>query len=167
MTITTLFFAQICFIATVAILFYASVVDIKRREISNLTVVGVIVVWLAYVACNVITRNAQLTDYIGRVIQALLVFAFLLVSTCVLEKTRRKELVGGGDLKLIGALCLHLSLVDFLIMLIIACVTSIIVSIAVGLTAKKGDRDFIKSFAMPWAPNLSIGYVLVNFGLFL
>lgn len=90
------------------------------------------------------------------VLKACIVPAVLLILVLLVEKLMEREVMGGGDIKLLFALALYLTWVQMLLMLLVACVLGLI--FAAVSQRKRGT-------AMPFGPFLAAAaLVVVCFG---
>ncbi len=158
--------SQLCFLMTLAILIFASYKDIKTRTVSNITILTIVLVWLLLSIYSLLLARTDILEVASKLIQALFVFAIFLAITCILEKVSNKELFGGGDIKIIGALSLNLEISGILLMLLIASIISLLV-IFCRIVFKKNDYEKEIDTTIAWIPCITFGYAIVNVGLFL
>ena len=99
-------------------------------------------------------QTLLLTEIAAPVIRAAFVFAILLALTLLLEKVCKREMFGGADIKILGTSALYINVEQFLLALLIACVSLIV--IAITCKNKRGLRS-----TFPFVVYYCVGYSFV------
>ncbi len=156
---------KICFSITLALLIYGSIIDIKRRSVSNLLILAIASIWIIFNIYICMIGRINVYSILLQVLQAAIIFAILLLLTCFIEKISKTSMLGGGDIKLLSSLSLYLGAVDFLVMMLVACVASIVFATISHLIRGGRGGKFLRS-TIPFVPCITIGFVISSAGLF-
>ena len=130
-----------------AILLALSLTDAAKRIIPNQLLIALAVnrvVWFFALGEEI--------DAVWDVLRAFIVPAALLALVLLAEKLLGREVMGGGDIKLLFALALYLSWAQLLLTLLAGCVAGLIFAVLAG--QKRG-------MAMPFGPFLAAGAMVV------
>lgn len=141
------------FIAFILLIF-ASIQDEKQRRVSDLFPVAICIDWIIFALIGAL--NA-----LNHLLFAFLVFVILLSLTIILEKVKNQELLGGGDIKIISALCLYMSLNSLFVMLFIASISSIVKATYQRHRQKRQGKLYenFSSITVAMVPSITIGFV--------
>ena len=130
----------------IIILIGLSYVDIKIYIIPDgFIIIGII----NYLLFSIIEKNYF--NILNALIRSITIFIFLLLLVLIMNKLLKKESMGGGDLKLIFMLSLYFDLYQIIMIIIIACIISLIY-----LLFKKKDK-------IAFGPALSIASIICLF----
>lgn len=130
------------------ILTIASVQDIKTRTISNIFPVLILLTIVAEVVTSRWISPDPGLDVFKRISFGCVFTVLLILITLFLERMFRREMLGGGDIKILGALSFFTTLSNILYILLIAC----IVGGLYGLISKKN---------FPFVPFITVGYAVI------
>lgn len=139
-------------LATLSVLLFAiAAIDCRTRRIPNVLVVALFVLRLIVLGVDVILgqAGAVLVAFVGSLATAVFFVAGLLLLKGLMERVLHKECVGLGDVKLLGAGCLYLDLVQAMAALAIASVVGIVTALYFRIA--RGDATF------PFGPALCCG----------
>lgn len=131
-------------IAFVSLMVYATVWDIKRREIPPL--VWVMIIFIAFLDFHVI-----------RLLGILATVPLVIIAVWIAPNR-----LGGGDIKLVGATGLLLGLQATNFAMIIGLILQIIIFLVMVCIKKMKKQEF-KGIAYPLAPCLAVGFLVVYF----
>ena len=163
MTISAQFVGYIELLATLALLFYASYEDIQQRIIDDWVTISIAIVWLCGSVCNILLRNCNFLDILLTSVWSLFVLFVLLALAHIFEHHKKRDVVGGGDIKLLAALALYLNLDNFLLMLLISCLSGIILAFIFSrVKIEDGQSNNFMTIELPWIPSITIGFIVVE-----
>lgn len=107
--------AYICLFAAI------SYIDLKIQEIPDgLTLSALIVSIIKFLAFN------NFRGLVNGTISLVCIGAFVLVLSLIMDKILKKDSLGGGDIKLLGALAINFSLLENMLLLILACIFGLV-----------------------------------------
>ena len=128
------------------ILTAVSVTDLRCRKIPNGLILFGIALWLLWLVFGGLTGDVDILPAFLFGIAAAAVFSGVLLFLSLLaDRIFRKETLGGGDIKLIFMVMLHLGFFRGFL-----CLAAALVSGLIFLLVKRGGR-------IPWAPSIAIG----------
>ena len=130
-----------------AILLILSLTDAAKRIIPNQLLIALAVNRVVWFFLRGEDWSAGL-----EVLKALIVPITLLILVLLAEKLMKRELMGGGDIKLLLALALYLSWAQLLLTLLLGCLAGLAFA---ALTRKK------RGMALPFGPFLAAGALAV------
>ena len=133
----------------VGILFAISVVDIKKQIIPDHLLMIAVVVRIGYF---VLIEGVGVKSALGLLWNGLAISLPLLCMVLLAEKRWKRELLGGGDIKLLFVTGIYLGWERNLWALFIAC----LIGIGMGVMQRKKEE---KDRYFPFGPALSIGAV--------
>ena len=136
----------------VVILYIITVTDLQKCIIPNQCILAAVLVRILYFF---IMREGNFRAFLWLLTEGLLVSVPVLLVTLLMEVILKKEVFGGGDIKLLFVIGLYLDLVECLLMLLVACVLGIIGGVAVMKKSKAGG-----SAVFPFGPCLAAGSVV-------
>ena len=116
--------SAIAFLALCALLFAASVTDIRERKIPNWLVASIVGLWLVWRTALIALGVSSLASLASNLAGAIVFAAGLLIVTAVAERLTGKFMMGGGDIKLLAAVSLFLGFNGILVALFVACLIS-------------------------------------------
>lgn len=130
----------------------AALCDLLNSEIPDLIPALAVVFYAARLPFEVGFDGERLGDAAARGVAGAVLIGggMLLLSLCV-DKASGRDTLGGGDIKLLAAVGLHLGAAKGMIALIAACVSGLIRCAARGI----GDGD-----QLPFAPSIAFGVFL-------
>ena len=131
------------------ILFYITWTDLKYRIIPNRCVIAAIFIRFLYF---MITGEGDWRAFFWLVFNGFIVSIPVFLLTFILETLLKKAVLGGGDIKLLFVLGLYLGLEKCLLMLLIACILSIIGTVITMIKSKDGTAE-----TFPFGPYLATG----------
>lgn len=136
----------------VSILYIITLTDLQDCIIPNRCIAAAVLVRVLYF---LITKEGNFRQFLWLLTEGLFVSVPVLLLVLFVEAILRKEAFGGGDIKLLFVLGLYLGLVKCLLMLLVACVLSIIGRmLAIKKSGVKGSVVF------PFGPYLATGSVV-------
>lgn len=133
-----------------AVLIMASAVDIETMLIPDILLIALAVIRVAFA----FMLKENILEWIFRSAIALIIPAALLAFVLLYEKIRCIEAMGGGDIKLFGALSLWLDCRQIILALIASCAIGILVNGGYMLVSKK-------SGAFPFGPYIALAAMAV------
>ena len=116
--------SAIAFLALCALLFAASVTDIRERKIPNWLVASIVGLWLVWRTALIALGAVEPVSLAGSFGGAIVFAAGLLIVTAIAERLTGKFMMGGGDIKLLAAVALFLGFNGILVALFVACLIS-------------------------------------------
>ena len=117
--------SAIAFFALCALLFAASVTDIRERKIPNWLVAAIAALWLVWRIVQRVIGTVPMTHFFTDLMAAFVFALALLALTAIAERITGKFMMGGGDIKLLAAVSLFLGFNGMLIALFAACIVSL------------------------------------------
>ncbi len=171
-------FSLIIYFLFAVLLFVVAILDWNTLRISNVAIVGFIVLWAVWRIGlgigNVIVGADFLTGFLASsplwsvsfadsIISAVLIGGILLVVSAIYEAVTKRRAMGGGDIKLLAVVALFLGIERGILCLLIACVAGIIISLFVprarwgneSMTVEEGRQRVFH--AVPFGPAIAIG----------
>ena len=141
----------------IALLISASKADLQRRMVSNGYPIALALVYAlsAFGQHLLMQQSLPLISIGTQFVFAISIGVFLLVVTVGLEKVQHKELFGGGDIKIVSATCLFLTVEMLMISMLTSCVLFVI-----GSFLKQQERKSWTSVTLPFVPFWTVGFVL-------
>lgn len=100
-------------------------------------------------------------NVLNHLLFAFFVFVILLSLTIILEKIKNQELLGGGDIKIISALCPYMSLNSLFVMLFVASISSLVKATYQRYKQKRQGKlqENFSSITIAMVPSITIGFV--------
>lgn len=138
----------LCF---VSILYIITLTDLQKRIIPNLCVIAAILIRIVYF---LIIKEGNFRMLLWILTEGFMVSVPVFLLTFLMEAILKKEMFGGGDIKLLFVIGLYLSLAECLVMLLVACILGFIGGIIA--IRKIGKRE---SVPIPFGPCLAAGSV--------
>lgn len=132
------------------VLIMISAVDIETRLIPDILLIALAIIRIAFV----LILKGNFLDWLFSSAIALIIPAALLAFVLAYEKIRGIEAMGGGDIKLFGALSLWLDWRQLILALIASCVIGIFINGGYMLIFKKGG-------AFPFGPYIALAAMIV------
>ena len=129
----------------IVFLLWISVTDIQKQIISNKAIGLAIVVRLVY--C-LFTEGVAWQEIVWALLNGIIIAMPLLVLVLVAEKILKKELMGGGDIKLLFVIGMYIGWEKSLVAFFFAC----IIGIVIGLINMRKDRIYF-----PFGPSIALG----------
>ncbi len=149
----------LCYGVLIGVLSVVSWVDIRTRRIPNTFIIALMVLRVGFLVASEMGVLYQplwgAEAFLVGILVAVGVMAFLMVSAWCSGKIWRRESLGMGDVKLIGACCLFLDFEGACVMLVGAALLGCL--FAVGFLLVKKDSTF------PFAPAISLGCCIAWF----
>ena len=138
------------------ILIKASRVDIKTREVPNKFPVGIVFMFAlsAFGSWFVMPESMPITSIATQFVLAIGIGLLLLVVTVGIEKVQNAELFGGGDIKVIAATTLFLSVESFMAAMLASCILFV-----VGALFERRKFDSWSSVTLPFVPFWTAGFM--------
>jgi prepilin signal peptidase PulO-like enzyme (type II secretory pathway) len=137
------------------ILCIVTITDLRRKTIPNRVIlVAILVKFIHTIALN-FSEKSMLTSLLILCFDGLAVSIPLLFLVLFMERIRKKEVMGGGDIKLIFVTGLYLGWEKNLIVLLLASLFGVVF---VLITDKKVDAK--KEDAFPFGPMIAIASVV-------
>lgn len=119
----------------------AAVVDLRTLRIPNIFSLSLFCLWVAWrVAVHFTVAQAPVTFSDG-IIAAVMMGGGLLVFTTVYEMITKKRAMGGGDIKMLAVVGLYLGVGAGLFCLLVACATSLVLSLVLPRLGWEPPRD--------------------------
>lgn len=157
--VSLLFFAGKVVIALMccALLAITSLYDIRHRIVPPRCLAILAVLWFIYVGALVLSDGAACALFYGAygVASGVSIAFALLLFSLAYEQVRKRESLGGGDIKLLAVLALYLGFEGALLCLFAACMIMLICMVGKKVLTKR------VSGCMPFAPFLCVAAVLV------
>lgn len=98
-----------------------SYIDLKIQEIPDMVNLGVLVVSvIKFLALN------NFKGLLNGTISLVFVGVFVLVLSLIMDRVLKKDSLGGGDIKLLGALAINFSMLENMLLLVTACIFGLI-----------------------------------------
>lgn len=138
------------FAALAAVLVLISAVDIETKLIPDILLAALAIIRIAFV----LVLKESILEWGLKSLLALIIPASLLAFVLLYEKVRGKEAMGGGDIKLFGALALWLDWRQLILTLIAACFIGIFINGGYMLVSKKDE-------AFPFGPHIALAAMCV------
>lgn len=143
--------------SSAALIVAACVTDLRRRIIPNWIIVALICIWAVWKLCAWALYGS--TAGVADEIAASCLFGGGLFAFGILyERITGKTGMGGGDVKLMGAVALYLGIYGSTVCLLAACALSIPLAAIVPRTRFAQPDE--KAGALPFAPALAIGALI-------
>ncbi len=124
------------FLALFALLMVGAVIDIRRRIVPNKLLFVCAVVWILWRGALAVYAPATLAETATLAAGSLAFGVCLLGFSVVYERFRKREALGGGDIKLLTVICLFIGVPYTLGMLFLACLISLIYGLALRKTTR-------------------------------
>ncbi|OGS45663.1 MAG: hypothetical protein A2539_07255 [Elusimicrobia bacterium RIFOXYD2_FULL_34_15] len=131
-----------------------SIIDIHLKTIPDFLSISLIFIGVISSPWNPVIKNNLLNSLIGTISGGLLLFAIAVIGS----KIYKKEVMGGGDIKLLAAGGSFLGAYNIFYSFLIACFLGGIIGLILILIKKKKSSDFI-----PFGPYISVGIILIFF----
>ena len=131
------------------ILFVVSASDLRQFEIPDRPLISGILLWLLWLIPGGLLKDMDvLYTALSGGLAAVCFCAVLLVLSLAMDHLFRKETLGGGDIKLIFMVMLHLGILRGFLCLILSLVSGLLFILI------RRDRR------IPWAPSITIGTLI-------
>lgn len=134
----------------ICVLYLISVTDIYEQIIPDSCLVAAVVV---RILCFLLLEEVSLFSALAFVGNGLSISLPMLILVLIMEKIKKMEVMGGGDIKLLFVMGIYLGWANNLLALFLGCVTAIVVTY---IKQKKEDENAYIAFG----PFLSTGAVL-------
>ena len=138
-------------VAICGLLAAISVIDVRRRIVPNGLIVAIVGVQVAYLLLSAQDCARAAHVLVQRGGESLAVMGVLLAACVVADRVLGSENLGGGDVKLIGALAFVLGLRGLFVALFAASLFALAISAALRRTARE---------TFPFCPYLSCGCLM-------
>lgn len=137
------------YLLLVLIFIYVSCYDYETMEIPFPFIIAGIVIRIVFILISGDIKGEAIKSAIG----AVCVTVPLLVIVLIFEKIRKKEAMGGGDIKLFFMLGMYFTWTENICVLIFACFIGIILFLIMSKTQKENNL----SKPLPFGPSIALG----------
>lgn len=142
---------SILFSIIISILVSISIIDFKYQEIPNWYNLAIFIIGIIVLILN------NTNNYLPYIISSIILFAFSFVLMCISS-------LGGGDVKLLGALGITLHYYNCINVLFYGCITGMIYCIPIliykKIKNKKDEKESLLKLKIAFGPFLAMGYYI-------
>jgi leader peptidase (prepilin peptidase)/N-methyltransferase len=112
----------------IASLVWLALIDLKTRTLPNPLVVAVALLGLVFLCATTVVRSGDLLWSVGEALVVMLLIVGLSIAAQMIVRKRQPEAIGGGDIKLLAALCLTLGS-TMIPVLLASCLLALLISL--------------------------------------